>query len=97
MKAIRTWGVSPFGQKRATESCRCPGSNCGYDPTLQPGKHIVGFSTEAPAPSRAGTDPNCPKGAIIFECPQCYTKFWLHIRIDFAPEWAKQCDAWPSS
>ncbi len=57
-------------------------------------EHVVGFH---PLTAYELVDPGSDKkvGVLIIECPQCFSKFWLHVRRFTAETIRQRSDKWP--
>ncbi len=77
---LPNWGVL-LGGVYYSPSLSCP--NCGWGEEYRGFdvivEHIIGLSHDCPM-SRGGDWQDVDVGALIFECPRCFTKFWFHAR-----------------
>lgn len=86
---VRSWGVEIYGVPHSEGFC-CENGNCEGWSALGASdevvKQVVGFSL--------ATNPS----AVIYECPKCFEKFWVHsssestikFLIKFCPNWPKK-------
>lgn len=107
---LKSWGDGRGGLDDSvvrSVDLDCP--NCNWSPmacyktTGEPWhRHIVGFTTDCP-PSQTlalkmfgfGYDVKERLGAVIIECPQCFSKFWFHLTEDGLEYCKKWCPQWP--
>jgi len=95
-KELHQWGQTYHQAIPHSPGLCCPecgGVRFGWGRNKEWYQSIVGFSFELPT-SKMGA-----AGIIILECPQCFSKFWVHIlyesfRIvrDVSPNWPKEDD-----
>lgn len=85
------WGFSLFDARHMTMSdCR----NCGYN-FFDPAEHIIGFTSYPPCKSSAITEEEGEAGSIVLDCPQCQSKWWIHIDQEDLKLYEKKCPRWP--
>ena len=75
---LKPWGESYHPGIPHAQNYGCQNPQCGWDMILKGEDHsiyAVGFSLDNPWQSSL---PDKIVGVLIFECPECLEKFWVH-------------------
>ena len=93
-KSSEYWGVSA---ESASHSIGLDCRDCGWDFSMEclrskkPYDQVVGFQA---APFKGMSE---SLSALIIECPNCFSKFWIHGRNWSIDNSKKYCSKWPKA
>jgi hypothetical protein len=94
MTRLRSWGVIWSEAIHHSNLLNCENPECSWNlPTNSEAfKYVVGFDCGGPQITCWGAK---VFGKLIFECPICFEKFWIHGDEDWVEYAFELCPLWP--